>query len=241
MIANIPPYLDEQIAERINFIGQAVKILRHPKGSFEGQDLLPYADTLECSQNLRVLQSKTEFNRVAFDRTIESIRAKVASHLWHLVVVKAELLSHLEALKDYFLLSKGEFYHTFLTESQQLMALPPRDATAEADIVVPFMQSSLKTQVQHDKYFQFFRLRWTREPIKVRHSFLTLFMSPFLGTHKEPERDCGASVWRRMGSSLPQLSCGVATGTDHHSCSLRALQHPLSVSTQAKACPAGAR
>ena len=90
--------------------------------------------------------------------------------MWHLVVVKAELLLHLEALKDYFLLSKGEFYHTFLVESKKVMELPPRDATAEADINVPFMQSSLKSNAQHDKLFQFVKLKWTKEPFQVTES-----------------------------------------------------------------------
>lgn len=167
MLGNIPPYIDEDIAERINFIGQSVKLLRHPKGKFEGQELLPYSDAMECSQSLKALQERPDFNRVAFDRAIESIRAKVASHLWNLVVVKAELALHLEALKDYFLLSRGEFYHTFLTESKKWMSLPPRDTTAEADITVPFLQSSLKSNAQHDKLFQAVRLKWSKTPLKV--------------------------------------------------------------------------
>lgn len=77
MIGNIPPYIDEDTAERVNFIGQSVRLLRHPQGSFKGEDLLPYTDTLECAQSLRKLQNQTEFNSVAFDRTIESIRSKV--------------------------------------------------------------------------------------------------------------------------------------------------------------------
>jgi len=172
ILSNIPPYLDEEVADRINFIGQSVKLLRHPKGDFEGQDLLPYADTLEISQSLKALQDRAEFNRVAFDRTLEGIRARVASHLWHLVVVKADLFNHLEALKDYFLLSKGEFYHTFLVESKAVMELPPRDATAEADINIPFTQSSIKSSVQYDRLFQSIKLKWTGRPLRVTLVFI---------------------------------------------------------------------
>ena len=40
----------------------------------------------------------------------------MAGQLWQLVVVHDELPLHLAALKDYFLLSKGDFYQAFLLE-----------------------------------------------------------------------------------------------------------------------------
>ena len=41
---------------------------------------------------------------------------QVAGQLWQLVVVHAELPAHLAALKNYFLLAKGDFYHSFIAE-----------------------------------------------------------------------------------------------------------------------------
>ena len=41
---------------------------------------------------------------------------QVTGQLWQLVVVHAELPAHLAALKNYFLLAKGDFYHSFLAE-----------------------------------------------------------------------------------------------------------------------------
>jgi hypothetical protein len=46
------------------------------------------------------------------------------------VVVKADLLSHLQIMKDFFLLANKEFYHFFAEESRSLMSLTP---TAKAD------------------------------------------------------------------------------------------------------------
>lgn len=51
-----------------------------------------------------------EFNIILFSKIIEEIRECVASRLWHLVVVKNNLEHHLNSIKDYFLLAKGEFY-----------------------------------------------------------------------------------------------------------------------------------
>jgi hypothetical protein len=64
---------------------------------------------------------------------IEEIRDCVASRLWHLVLVKAKLQEDLKALKSYFLLSKGEFFHTFLEEARDMMTLAPK-STAEFDL-----------------------------------------------------------------------------------------------------------
>ena len=70
-----------------------------------------------------------------FSKIIEEIRECIASRLLHLVVVKANLLDHLKAIKDYFLLAKGEFYQTFLEEARQIMLLPP-SSSSEYDLNV---------------------------------------------------------------------------------------------------------
>ena len=41
---------------------------------------------------------------------------QVAGRLWHLVLVRGGLVQHLTALKDYFLLAKGDFYQALLSE-----------------------------------------------------------------------------------------------------------------------------
>ena len=70
-----------------------------------------------------------ELNVILFSRIIEEIRECIASRLLHLVVVKASLLDHLKAIKDYFLLAKGEFYQTFLEEARSIMNLPPQSSS----------------------------------------------------------------------------------------------------------------
>ena len=42
--------------------------------------------------------------------------SQVAGRLWHLVSVRGGLTQHLAALKDYFLLARGDFYQVLLTE-----------------------------------------------------------------------------------------------------------------------------
>jgi hypothetical protein len=59
-----------------------------------------------------------EFNSILFSKVIELIRESIANRLLHLVVIKTNLLDHLKTMKDFFLLTKGEFYQTFLEEAR---------------------------------------------------------------------------------------------------------------------------
>ncbi|KAA3475079.1 gamma-tubulin complex component 4-like [Gossypium australe] len=118
-----------------------------------GEELLPQSVADKIETMLLDLKESSEFHKRSFECSVDSIRAIAASHLWQLVVVRADLNGHLKALKDYFLLAKGDFFQCFLEESRQLMRLPPRQSTAEADLMVPFQLAAIKTIGEEDKYF----------------------------------------------------------------------------------------
>ncbi|KAL2612318.1 hypothetical protein R1flu_024010 [Riccia fluitans] len=122
-------------------------------------ELLPQDDAEKIASMIRDLKDAREFQKMAMERAVDIIRAIAAKHLWQLVVVHADLLGHLKALKDYFLLAKGDFFQCFLEESRGLMRLPPRPSSAEADLKVPFQQAAIKTIVDDDKYFSRVSLR----------------------------------------------------------------------------------
>ncbi|XP_078445442.1 GAMMA-TUBULIN COMPLEX PROTEIN 4 isoform X1 [Wolffia australiana] len=120
--------------------------------SFAGE-LFPQSESDKIEGMLQELKDLSEFQSRKFTLVVNSIRTIAANHLWQLVVVRADLNGHLKALKDYFLLAKGDFFQCFLDESRQLMKLPPRQSTAEADLMVPFQLAALKTISDEDKYF----------------------------------------------------------------------------------------
>jgi gamma-tubulin complex component 4 len=76
-----------------------------------------------------------------------------------LVVVDAELPRHLNALRAYLLLGRGDFYQCFLEEARALLAAPPRASTAEADLAVPFAQALTKSSAADDALASRFRIR----------------------------------------------------------------------------------
>ncbi|VAH02433.1 unnamed protein product [Triticum turgidum subsp. durum] len=125
--------------------------------NISAEELLPQAEADKVDAMLKQLKHASEFHKRLFESAVSSIRTIAANHL--LVVVRADLNGHLKALKDYFLLAKGDFFQCFLEESRQLMRLPPRQSTAEADLIVPFQLAALKTIGDEDKYFTRVSLR----------------------------------------------------------------------------------
>ncbi|XP_066363165.1 gamma-tubulin complex component 4-like [Miscanthus floridulus] len=127
--------------------------------NISAEELLPQAEADKIDVMLKELKHSSEFHKRPFESAVGSIRTIAANHLWQLVVVRADLNGHLKALKDYFLLAKGDFFQCFLEESRQLMRLPPRQSTAEADLMIPFQLAALKTIGEEDKYFTRVSLR----------------------------------------------------------------------------------
>eukprot|EP00249_Psilotum_nudum_P007651 c20720_g1_i2 orf=155-2389(-) len=170
----LPEYIQLQVAESILFVGKAMRVLRNPSKAFKNQmaacqlqgmesyrepELLPQSEADKISSAIQDLKDMPEFHKRSFETTVDSIRTIAATHLWQLVVVHADLIGHLKALKDYFLLAKGDFFQCFLEESRLLMSLPPRLSSAEADLKVPFQQAAMKTISDDDKYFSRVSLR----------------------------------------------------------------------------------
>ncbi|OMO81948.1 Spc97/Spc98 [Corchorus olitorius] len=139
-----------------------------------GEELLPQSEADKIETMLQDLKESSEFHKRSFEYSVDSIRAIAASHLWQLVVVRADLNGHLKALKDYFLLAKGDFFQCFLEESRQLMRLPPRQSTAEADLMVPFQLAAIKTIGEEDKYFSKVSLRMPSFGITMKSSQVDL-------------------------------------------------------------------
>jgi Gamma tubulin complex component C-terminal len=69
---------------------------------------------------------------------------QVAARLWRLLVVASGLPAHLAALKDYMLLSRGDFWQCFLADARKLLSQPPRQRGADNDIgVTPCLPARL--------------------------------------------------------------------------------------------------
>ncbi|GIL67009.1 hypothetical protein Vafri_20405 [Volvox africanus] len=181
----LPLYVSHDLAETVLFVGRAVRVLRRPSGqtgtatrggsaaaaaasagavggSGTVPELMPLQDMLQFGQAFTVLQSEPELSAARLEMLVEGLRAHVARLLWRLLVGRAGLLPHLAALKDYFLLARGDFWQIFLAESRPLMGAPPRLQSVDADLAVPFSRSAAKSSAEGDPLLAAFSLRYLR-------------------------------------------------------------------------------
>lgn len=149
-------YIPATLGQKILFIGKAVKVLQSNKTPPE--DRIPPSE-LQCfSEAIMQLENLPEFNTLLVSKVVEEIRECIASRLWHLIVLRSNLMEDLRAAKDYFLLAKGEFYQTFLEEARSLMALAPT-STVEYDLNAgPLHQTIVKLGLEDDKMLKKFKM-----------------------------------------------------------------------------------
>jgi len=150
-------YISQTLANKILFIGKAVRVLQSKRTRQE--DRIPLEELQAFSEAIMKMSKISEFNVILFSKIIEEIRECVASRLWHLVVVKAELMSHLKSIKDYFLLAKGEFYQTFLGDARHIMSLPPRTSAQDDLNLGPLQTTISKLRLEDDAMMNKFKLK----------------------------------------------------------------------------------
>jgi hypothetical protein len=161
-------YIPARVADKALFIGKAVHILQKTE-NFIGEALIP-ADTIEeFSEVIRQLKSSPSFHLLSLEIFLDRVRACVAKALWAVVVQVARLPEHLLALKNFFLLSNGEFYQCFIDESRGIMSAPPT-LNAERDINAgPFAISAMKMGIDDDAFFKRFSLRLDTPEFRFPH------------------------------------------------------------------------
>ena len=143
--------ISPKLAEKILFIGMVIQVINKESGL-----------TVEEAQAFATALTGVvdAFRPMTLARIIEEIRFVVAKKLWNVVVVKYDLLGHIQALKNYFLLSKGEFIHELLEESVDIMALPPKVDSAARDLNAgPFAQAMSTLHLEDDTYIKHFSLQ----------------------------------------------------------------------------------
>lgn len=106
----LPDNIPAHIAEIILFIGRMVWVMRNdpkvdrdrthflkPKASvWEGKEI-EYYKTLQALEN-------HHFDVMEFEKTIGSCRAQLTKFLWKVITEEANLLEHLQMVRDYYCL-----------------------------------------------------------------------------------------------------------------------------------------
>eukprot|EP00850_Spirogloea_muscicola_P015286 SM000116S24207 [mRNA] locus=s116:56790:62328:- [translate_table: standard] len=133
-----PRCISEATASSIFFVGKAVNILCKPR-SLQRQDVavllsqnasvdndddisMMSKETLRMSLQdngyspkhiidiLSELQVSSAFSPMTLEKLVSKAHSIVAEQLWRLILEQADLLVHLKGLKEFYLLSKGDFF-----------------------------------------------------------------------------------------------------------------------------------
>uniref|UniRef100_A0A0D9ZUE6 Gamma-tubulin complex component n=1 Tax=Oryza glumipatula TaxID=40148 RepID=A0A0D9ZUE6_9ORYZ len=148
----LPEYIHMRVAESILFAGKAIRVLRNPSPGATLQESMNQSQNVKGSYRMQSLIGGSGALKEL--PNFPNISAE-------------ELLPQAEADKIDAMLKELK---CFLEESRQLMRLPPRQSTAEADLMVPFQLAALKTIGDEDKYFARVSLRMSSFGIKASTS-----------------------------------------------------------------------
>jgi gamma-tubulin complex component 4 len=165
----LPMHISEDTAATILFVGKSQRILSHARNNWRNLGI-SHDDNNKSNKNhgqssnhsnssaiilgkLEELYLKGQFSKPAFEVVVNSLRKDVAARMWQLVVMHADLPRHLQALKDYFLMERGNFYQVFLSEARSLMQKPPMGSTANAEVIRVFNQAAQRTGAEADPLF----------------------------------------------------------------------------------------
>ena len=174
-------------AEKVLFIGKALRVLG---SSMKNEEILEFATALREVQN--------NFSKLLLSQVLERIRKIVGKKLWNLVVVKNNLLQHILALKNYFLLARGEFILTFLQESVDIMAIGPNLLSAEADFNAgPFAQA--QSSLEEDPYLSKFKVKLKQSGFECKN-FSSISDFSLLGSSRCTKGIVRLGVGRKVGT-----------------------------------------
>lgn len=158
----VPIFINEDLAESILFIGRIVWIIQNDpkktksdkyhiryKRDMEGKD----SDYYEILKNLE----DNNFNNNEFQRIIESCRNKLTKYLWSVMLNEGNLVEHLNLIRDYFVLGRGELYQQFITVTEAHL----KDTTSYSTIQnlnFIFLETARKLYGDNDKTYTKFEL-----------------------------------------------------------------------------------
>ena len=171
----LPSYVRDEAAAAALFVGKAVRVLRRPfragarewggrRPAGESAAMLPAGgggdagawtpeDAAEVMRALEGLHCGEDFDRLSFERTVLHVQSVLAKRLWESLMERASLPRHLQALKDYYLLARGDFFHALLLETGELFATDPKPATAAVDLEAAVGRAALKSNAEGDCFF----------------------------------------------------------------------------------------
>ena len=105
-----------------------------------------------------------KLTRAEYHQHTRVATAQVSKEVCSLVVRHAGLISHLNGIKDYLLLGRGDVFWMFLDASAQLLRKPPDASTATLNLQRAFVSAAARTGVDSTPEFSRVSISWQPPP-----------------------------------------------------------------------------
>jgi len=135
----VPGHISVSLAEKIFFIGESIQLFESDKRIEVHGEVLRERET-DLYQQLTELRDKQEFRISEFERFVDGIRETASKHLHTLVLERADLKEELATARNFFLLGRGELFHSFISQADAYLQRPPT-ATTQHDVSQAFLAS----------------------------------------------------------------------------------------------------
>ncbi|KAJ8929921.1 hypothetical protein NQ314_017330 [Rhamnusium bicolor] len=159
----VPLFISEDTAESILFMGRIVWIVRNdPKKSSDDSYQIKYkrdiweGKDIEYYRKVQALESQT-YNNIEFQKAIEECRIKLTKYLWSVMLEEGNLVEHLQLIRDYYALGRGELFQQFITVAENHI----KDTTSNSiiqNLNFIFLETARKIYGENDKTYLKFEL-----------------------------------------------------------------------------------
>ncbi|KAG2388301.1 hypothetical protein C9374_000465 [Naegleria lovaniensis] len=160
----IPSYISLRVANKILFIGKAIKILQtfNNISKTDRQYKLPNEELIGFKEAMKIHETARKYNSFNFEFTIDKIRITVGTHLWNLVVMDCDLLGYIKSVRDLFFIGMGDFFLCFIEESDRIFSQPLTPQHLVKDLKNIFKQSSLKSSADNYKFLDHYTVSYNK-------------------------------------------------------------------------------
>lgn len=161
----VPVFINEDIAENILFIGRIVWILRNDPKTCS-------SDGYQINSNLELEEKDKEyyktlkdlevhaFNNIEFQQVMDRCRNNLTKYLWSVMLSKGNLVEHLQNIRDYFGLGRGELFQHFVLITEAHLKDTPSNSTVQK-LNYLFLETARKIYGENDKTYLKFELTST--------------------------------------------------------------------------------
>jgi len=118
-------YFRKEMAEKVLFVGKSVRVLQ--RESVSG-DINKFVSMF--------VAAKSTFAMKEIERIIDEWYLFIAFEVQKLVVDRASLINHLNFVRDFYLLGRGEFFSSFISLGGDLMSTNPKTSLSQSEAAV---------------------------------------------------------------------------------------------------------